>query len=115
MASISNISEIVNELSEYVTDVNAEIARKSITCFSTIAIRLPKMAKTVAGHLRNFISLQITYVTTETLKELKNILRRYPEFIEEFVPFRPGLHSNKNKVLGYTLYAEANNLLAYFV
>jgi len=87
VASISNINEVVNELSEYVTDVNAEIARKSITCFSTIAIRLPKMAKTVAGHLKNFISLQIAYVTTETLKELKNILRRYPEFIDEFVPF----------------------------
>lgn len=87
VASVSNISEIVNELSEYVTDVNAEIARKSISCFSTIAIRLPKMAKTVAGHLRNFISLQIAYVTTETLKELKNILRRYPDFIEDFIPF----------------------------
>lgn len=45
------------------------------------------MAKTVAGHLRNFISLQISYVTTETLKALKNILRRYPDFIEDFIPF----------------------------
>jgi len=74
-------------LSEYVTDVNAEIAKKSISCFSTIAIRLPAMAKTVVGHLRNFISLQISYVTTETLKVMKNVLRRYPDFIEEFIPF----------------------------
>ena len=45
------------------------------------------MAKTVVGHLRNFISLQISYVTTETLKVMKNVLRRYPDFIEEFIPF----------------------------
>ena len=35
----------MNELSEYVTDVNAEIAKKSIKCFGTIIIRLPAMQK----------------------------------------------------------------------
>ncbi len=49
IASSNNIQEIVNELSEYVTDVNAEIAKKSIRCFGTIIIRLPKMSKTVAS------------------------------------------------------------------
>jgi vesicle coat complex subunit len=48
IASPNNIQEIVNELSEYVTDVNAEIAKKSIRCFGTIIIRLPKMSKTVS-------------------------------------------------------------------
>jgi vesicle coat complex subunit len=45
IAAQSNIQEITNELSEYVTDVNAEIAKKSIGCFGTIIIRLPKMSK----------------------------------------------------------------------
>lgn len=45
------------------------------------------MAKTVASNLRNFLSLQISYVTTETLKALKDILRRYPYYIEDFIPF----------------------------
>lgn len=49
VASANNIQEIVNELSEYVTDVNAEIAKKSIRCFGTIIIRLSKMSKTVAA------------------------------------------------------------------
>jgi AP-4 complex subunit beta-1 len=40
VASVGNIQEIMNELSEYVTDVNAEIAKKSIKCFGTIIIRL---------------------------------------------------------------------------
>jgi len=44
IASQSNIQDIVTELTEYVTDVNVEIARQSIMCFSTITIRLPEMA-----------------------------------------------------------------------
>lgn len=87
IASATNIQEIVNELSEYVTDVNAEIAKKSIRCFGTIIIRLPKMSKTVAAQLRNFLSLRISYVTTETISVLKDILRKYRNFIEDFIPF----------------------------
>ena len=76
----------MNELSEYVTDVNAEIAKRSIKCFGTITIRLPSISDTVATQLRSFLALQINYVTTETLKVLKDILRKYPKFVEEFVP-----------------------------
>ena len=87
IASPNNIQEIVNELSEYVTDVNAEIAKKSIRCFGTIIIRLTKMSKTVAAQLRNFLSLRISYVTTETVIVLKDILRKYRNFIDDFIPF----------------------------
>jgi vesicle coat complex subunit len=87
IASPNNIQEIVNELSEYVTDVNAEIAKKSIRCFGTIIIRIPKMSKTVAAQLRNFLSLRISYVTTETVVVLKDILRKYRTFIDDFIPF----------------------------
>lgn len=47
IASENNIQEIVNELSEYVTDVNAEIAKRSIRCFGTIILRLPEVSNTV--------------------------------------------------------------------
>jgi len=57
VASVGNIQEIVNELSEYVTDVNADIARKSIKCFGTIIIRLPEMSSKVTTQLRTFLSL----------------------------------------------------------
>lgn len=44
IASESNITEIVNELLEYITDVNAEIAKRSIKAFGTIIIRLPSQS-----------------------------------------------------------------------
>ena len=45
------------------------------------------MSKTVAAQLRNFLSLRISYVTTETVIVLKDILRKYRTFIDDFVPF----------------------------
>lgn len=74
-------------MSEYVTDVNAEIAKRAIRCFGTIIIRLPKMAKTVSTQLRNFLALRINYVTTETVIVLKDVLRKYRAFIDDFTPF----------------------------
>ena len=37
--------------------------------------------------MRNFLSLRISYVTTETVIVLKDILRKYRNFIDDFIPF----------------------------
>jgi AP-4 complex subunit beta-1 len=78
IASENNIQEISSELSEYVTDVNAEIAKRSIRCLGTIILRLPEVANTVAAQLRTFLSLKITYVVDETMMVLKDVFRKYP-------------------------------------
>ena len=87
IASENNIQEIVNELCEYVTDVNADIAKRSIRCFGMIIVRLPSISKNTTQQLRNFLSMNITYVNNETMIILKDILRKYKEFIQDFVPF----------------------------
>lgn len=87
IASENNIQEIVNELSEYVTDVNADIAKRSIRCFGTIIVRLPAVSQNVTQQLRNFLSLRINYVTNATMMVLKDIFRKYTDFIEGFIPF----------------------------
>ena len=33
------------------------------------------------------MTLRIPYVTNETMKVLKDILRKYPTYIDEFLPF----------------------------
>jgi AP-1 complex subunit beta-1 len=86
IASENNNQEIVNELSEYVTDVNADIAKRSLRCFGTIILRLPAVSKNATEQLRNFLSLKINYVTNEIMVVLKDILRKYTDFIEGFVP-----------------------------
>jgi len=78
IASESNIQEIISELSEYVTDVNADIAKRSIRCFGTIIVRIDAIAPTVSNQLKNFLAMGINYVTTEIVIALKDILRKYP-------------------------------------
>ena len=87
IASESNIQEIVSELSEYVTDVNADIAKRSIRCFGTIIVRIDIVAQTVSGQMRNFLQLSINYVTNEIILVLKDVLRKYPHFITDFQPY----------------------------
>lgn len=77
----------MNELCEYVTDVNADIAKRSIRCFGIIIVRLPAISRSVTTQLKNFLQMNIGYVNNECLIVLKDILRKYREFINEFVPF----------------------------
>lgn len=37
--------------------------------------------------MKNFLQMNIGYVNNETLIVLKDILRKYKEFIDDFVPF----------------------------
>ena len=87
IASENNIQEIVNELSEYVTDVNADIAKRSIRCFGTIIIRLPNVSSNVTDQLKNLLSLRINYVTNATIMVLRNVFRKHSDYISNFLPF----------------------------
>lgn len=69
------------------TDVNAEIAKKSIECFGTIIIRLPAVSQNVSDQLKNFLSLRINYVTNATLQVLKDVFRKHPTYVEPFLLF----------------------------
>lgn len=53
--------------SEYVTDIDVNIARKSIQALGGIAIRLPKMATPIVKQLTTFIAMQSEHVTNETV------------------------------------------------
>ena len=48
IAQDSTVEEICTELNEYVTDVNHDIAKKSIQCFGQIIINLPNSSSKVA-------------------------------------------------------------------
>lgn len=60
-------------LSEYVTDIDTNIARKSIQALGGIAIRLPKMATPIVKQLTTFIAMQSENVTNETIIAFRGI------------------------------------------
>ena len=47
IASESNLGDLLNELGEYVTDIDTEISKKSIEALGQIALKLPDMVSPI--------------------------------------------------------------------
>ena len=71
LANASNFEEIIAELTEYVSDVDADMARHAIRSISDIAIRSAEAADRVIGSLISLLDLDATYVKSETVSSMK--------------------------------------------
>ncbi|CAD8171016.1 unnamed protein product [Paramecium octaurelia] len=77
-----NLGDMLNELGEYVTDVDQEISKKSIQALGAIAIRLPDLATAIVKQLSSFVTLQ-DYITNEVILAFKDVLRKDPKHIKD--------------------------------
>lgn len=79
LADDQSSENIVAELSEYVTDVDAEISRRAIRAIGKVAVRVPSTAELIVGSLTNLLELDIDYVSTEAAVVMKDLVRKYPQ------------------------------------
>ncbi|TMW59989.1 hypothetical protein Poli38472_000031 [Pythium oligandrum] len=104
IADASNVADIIQELSEYVTDVDQELARRSIRAISDIAVStnfsvpvpypgsapdaygaqaaaqaLSAMQDQIVDTMVEFLEMNLDYVRDECLVVMKDLLRKYPE------------------------------------
>jgi len=79
LADAASSEAIVAELSEYVTDVDAEISRRAIRAIGKIAVRLPPTAEMIVTSLTSLLELDIDYVSTESAIVMKDLVRKYPQ------------------------------------
>ncbi len=86
LANEKTLSDVINELSEYVTDVDAEVARQSIRGIGKIAVRVPAAVDDAIEHLLSFLNIGVDYVSAEACICVKDLLRKYPERYEEVIP-----------------------------
>jgi len=70
---------IVAEMSEYVTDVDTEIARTSIRAIGAIALKSRTYAEHIFESLLQLLTLDIDYVSAEAMVVMKDLLRKYPD------------------------------------
>lgn len=84
IATDETVEEICTELNEYVTDVNHDIAKRSIQCFGQIILNLPESSQKVSSLLTNFIALQTNYITSECILILQPVLLKYRNMITVF-------------------------------
>lgn len=86
LSAPSTVEAIVEEFAAYITDVDVEMARRSIVAVGNIAIKHEASCEHIMSMLMLFIDLDTSYVTAGTLVVLQNILRKYPHLAEEICP-----------------------------
>lgn len=77
MASVSNVEEVVTELSAHVHDVDIKMSKKSIKAIGEIALCLPQASEYCIDVLLTFLSWEIEYITSETLVVIRDLLLKY--------------------------------------
>jgi len=78
LANDGNAQDILSELSEYITDVDVEIARLSIRSIGRIAVEVSSAMEQAIYHLLTFLDMQQDYIMCETAVCIKMLLRKYP-------------------------------------
>uniref|UniRef100_A0A6U3AKM9 Beta-adaptin appendage C-terminal subdomain domain-containing protein n=2 Tax=Lotharella globosa TaxID=91324 RepID=A0A6U3AKM9_9EUKA len=86
LANEPNCSMLINELSEYITDVDPEIAKQAIQSIAKISLKVEAAVDEGIELLLSFLDLSTDYVTAETCVVLKDILRRFPDRYEDVIP-----------------------------
>mmetsp|Transcript_120900 Transcript_120900/g.341896 ORF Transcript_120900/g.341896 Transcript_120900/m.341896 type:complete len:836 (-) Transcript_120900:237-2744(-) len=82
LADVNSSESIVAELSEYVTDVDAEISRRAIRAIGKIAVRVPSTVEMIVVSLTTLLELDTDYVSTEAAIVMKDLVRKYPHQFE---------------------------------
>ncbi len=84
-----NVHELVQELSEYVNDVDSEIAKRAIVAFGRIAVKIPAGADGIINQLLEFINMDVDYVRAQVVIVIKDLLRKYPDRAADVLPALP--------------------------
>ena len=85
VADSGNTYDIVSELSEYVTDVDAVIARESVRAVGRVALDGDQDISGIVDRLLQFLDHGTDYVTAETLVAIKDLLRRHPRWANDCI------------------------------
>ena len=87
LANEYNFHEILNEMEEYVNDVNSTFAKHTIKKIGSLALRVDSSLKGIVNLLQSLLHRNVDYIVAETLVVLQSVLRMYPDVVTEFVKF----------------------------
>ena len=85
IAVAATVGEISEELAEYVTDVDANVARGAVGAIGKMGVRVPEAAGVVVEQLMKFLEIDIEYVTSEAIISMQNLLRKYPAVSDRII------------------------------
>ncbi|KRX06804.1 Armadillo-type fold [Pseudocohnilembus persalinus] len=103
LANENNIGDLLNELGEYVTDVDYNMARNSIKTLGNIAIKIKDMAVPIIKQLSTFISMKREYITNQTVLKYPQYFSEIGDVINQTVDF---ISETESKIALYWILGE---------
>ena len=88
-----NAYDIVTELSEYVMDVDVLVARQSVRSIGEIGLKVREV-KGIVDRLLQFLEIDTDYVQAEALRMVADVVRCFPERVDQCVGALQGLKLN---------------------
>ncbi|SCU97014.1 LANO_0E14972g1_1 [Lachancea nothofagi CBS 11611] len=82
LAKEDNLSQILQELKEYATDIDIQMSRKAIRAVGNLAVKLERCVDECMNLLLELLDFEVEYIVQEIVSVFKNVLRRYPEKYE---------------------------------
>ena len=79
LANEYNLGDLLNELNDYATDVDLEMARKAIMTLTKIALNLPEVSKALLININSYYKLGQNHLANEVMLSFHQILRKYPK------------------------------------
>jgi AP-4 complex subunit beta-1 len=67
VATENNLGDILNELQEYVTDIDTELSRRSIRAIGAVGVRITSVVSAIIKQLASFLDIGRDYITNETM------------------------------------------------
>lgn len=81
IADESNAYDIVTELTENVNDIDVLLSREAVNAVGQIALKVPDVSG-IVERLLGFLEIGKDHITAETIIQMKDLLRRYPDIAE---------------------------------
>ena len=85
IANDNNYYDILSELEEYATEKSSTFAKYSITKIGELALRVDSSLQAVIDILKKLLTQQVDYIVSESLCVLRDLIRKYPALINEFM------------------------------
>ena len=85
IANDNNYFDILSELEEYANEKSSTFAKYSIRKIGELALRVDSSLQAVVEILKKLLTHQIDYIVSESFCVLRDLIRKYPALINEFM------------------------------
>lgn len=95
LANTSNFAVLIGELCHYVNAVDEELNRRTIKAIAKVGLAVSECVDQVIGRLLEFFEMEASFVRSETVTALKDLMRKYPA---RCAGVMPAIHTTLRKI-----------------